>query len=270
MHAHARQEVEHTHTADLSTQKNFVIEKLAIIERSIGKLESSIAALSEIAVYKEQIPALIKLQQTIAEVKKKCQFSISSVEAKADKFVQLQQVFADTNELVNKALQEEIQARQTDIKNLFERISNLEKLIKATSMKTEIDIEEKDIKHQEDMIRVATELSIQVEGEKEYVKGLISNPEKVNRLKQPSQPAPANNLMSLSSYDIISPLLANLQSAFDELTNTEPNKINEGKNGLSAFESSVKACHKVVVEIIEDGLKVIASVSNGVSEVVRN
>ena len=267
MHTHSRPEVEHMHTADISTQKNFVIEKLAIIERSISKLEASIASLSEIATYKSQIPALVKLQQTITEVKKKCHFSITSVEAKAEKFQQLQQVFADANELANKALQEEIQARQIDIKMLFERISGLEKLIKATSMKTEIDIEEKDIKHQEDMIRVATELSIQVEGEKEYVQAHITNPERANKVKQ-SPPSTTHALVSLSTHDIIDPLLGNLQTAFDELISADSSKLNESKNALVAFENSVKVCHKAVVEIIEGGLKEIATVAIGINEVV--
>ena len=162
-------QLEKLHTYDASEDKTSTHEKIAKIEHSIGKLEVELNSLSEITKFKDQIPSLLTIQLNINEIKKKCSNSISAIDTKAEKYDQIQKAFTDTNAETIKSLQEEIEARQSDVKKLSEKILNLERQVKSTSTKNQIVISDKDIKHQENFLRVATELSTQVDSEKVFI-----------------------------------------------------------------------------------------------------
>jgi len=177
--------IDRMHTTESNDGRgNNTMDKLIKIERSIAKLDSEMATLTTLTSFKEHIPGLIKIQQNINDIKKKSNTAIATLDTKAEKFEQVQQIFVDANNSTNKQLQEEINAREADVQRLFNKIASLEKELKASTLKTAIEMEERDIKHQEDMVRVAKELNQQVESEKEFViNALYMNEKKAQNSK---------------------------------------------------------------------------------------
>ena len=159
---------EEFHTIDPAEISNPTLTKINGFGKAISKMEYELNSLSGLHAFNEQVPALFKIQSDFIDSKKKCNNAVQLLESKIEKFEQISTVYTDANNETKKVINEEALARKKDIKKVEEHIAKIEKQTKLEETKVSKALSESDNSHQEDMVRVATELNAQIEGEREY------------------------------------------------------------------------------------------------------